>query len=98
MPAGSDNAHSLAPLYLSACAKQTRSPQLAAYQHGAFRLKGHFDYSLRAQQLKLAHARFLMPRHHDDDERKRKPGNQRGCQNNLPGNHTRIFYFQSDKL
>jgi hypothetical protein len=32
-----------------------------------------------------------MPRHHDDDERQRKPGNQRGCQNNLPGNHTRNF-------
>jgi hypothetical protein len=32
-----------------------------------------------------------VPGQHDDDERKRKPCNQRCCQNNLPGNHARIF-------
>jgi hypothetical protein len=94
MSAGSDDAHPLATLYFSACAKQSRPPQLAAYQHRAFRLKGRFNYSLRAQQIKLAHARFLMPGHpdNDDEERKPKPANQRGGQNNLPGNHTHIFF------
>jgi hypothetical protein len=88
--AGSDDANHSPALDPSACAKAC-SPQLAANQHRAFRLKSRVNYGLRSQQLKLAHASFLMPRYSSDNERQPEPGKERGCQNNLPSSHARFL-------